>query len=82
MLKRLSSDQPLKDSVLQVLSGGSTGETSNLISTFGDREYSILNALASAHEQTKLSALQALQDQSFISGLLSNERGLIKLVLQ
>ena len=52
MLKRLSSDVPLKELVLQVLSGSTSEEqkTSNLISTFGDKEYSILNALASAHE--------------------------------
>lgn len=73
----------MKDRVLQLLSGSTTEEhqASNLISTFGDKEYSILSALASVHEQTKLSALQALQDLSFITGLQPNERGLVKLVL-
>lgn len=61
-----------------MLSGNAKG---NLVSTFGDQEYSILNALSSTHLQTKLSALQALQDQSYISNLIENERNLVKLVL-
>ena len=61
-----------------MLSGDEQG---NLVSTFGDQEYSILNALASVHQPTKLSALQALQNKTFIEGLLPNERGLVKLVL-
>ena len=60
MLKRLQSDPILKAKVLGVLSGNeadATGKKSNLISTFGDQEYSILNALSSNQHQTKLSAL-------------------------
>ena len=59
MLRRLASDHTLKEQVLAVLSGDEQG---NLVSTFGDQEYSILNALASVHQPTRLSALQALQD--------------------
>ena len=81
MLKRLQTDPLLKQQVLTVLSGGASASASNLISTFGDQEYSILNALSSAHQPTKLSALQALQDKSFIESLLENERALVKLVL-
>ena len=78
MLRRLATDPTLKEQVLAVLSGDEQG---NLVSTFGDQEYSILNALASLHEPTKLSALKALQDKSFISGLLPNEVALVRLVL-
>ena len=51
LLKCLTSDPILKQKVLAVLSGKPTGseQQSNLISTFGDQEYSILNALSSAH---------------------------------
>ena len=86
MLRRLSSDAPLKQKVLSVLCGGSQSseaeeQHSSLISTFGDQEYSILNALSSKHQQSKLSALQALQNESFINGLLESEVALVKLVL-
>ena len=61
LLKRLSTDPLLKGKVLSLLSGDSSESgKSNLISTFGDQEYSILNALASTHQPTKMSALQAL----------------------
>lgn len=47
LLKKLSSDLPLKHKVLELLSGGEGASDSNLVSVFGDREYSILSALAS-----------------------------------
>lgn len=70
MIKLLASDED-----------GST-EKSQLFSNFGEKEYSILNAIGSTRKQTRMSALKALVGtDDFVSTLNDNEKALVKMAI-
>jgi hypothetical protein len=85
LLKKLQTDLPLKNAVIALLTDnsieGKDKAESGLICTFGDQDYSILNALSSERRQTRQSALQALSDKEFFSKLLQSEREIIQIIL-
>ncbi|CDW83415.1 heat repeat-containing protein 1 [Stylonychia lemnae] len=72
----LKQSKDSKDKILGILQGHSAD---NLFSKFGEKEYSLLSALASQSKITKLNALKSIQENH--KKLTSNERGLIKLSL-
>lgn len=84
MLKQLSDDPGLKDKALGLLSeytaDGAKGG-SKLITTFGDKEYTLLSALGSNRHQTRINALQAINSGKFVEALSINERELVKIVI-
>ena len=51
------------------------------MSTFGDKEYSILSALGSNRQATKLQALKAVADIDFVKSLSSNEIFIVEFVI-
>ena len=63
LLKRLQGDAPMKEQVMALLTGGAAKQC---IATFGDKEFSIVNAVSSQAQGTKASALRALADKSFV----------------
>ena len=56
-------------------------QSSQLISNFGDKEYSLLNSIASQSKITKLNAINAVIKPDFAAKLSQNERDLIKISL-
>lgn len=82
MLKQLQNDPPLKEKVLELFAHqGEEGSSTQLVSTFGDKEYSILSALGSNRQATRLHALKAVEDMEFVKSLSENELLLVEFVI-
>jgi len=81
-LKQLSDDPVLKEKAFTILQEHvNKGSQSKLITRFGDKEYTILSALGSTRQTTRVNALQAINDAKFVESLSTNERDLVKIVL-
>lgn len=82
LLKQLQNDPPLKEKVLELFAHqGEEGSSTQLVSTFGDKEYSILSALGSNRQATRLHALKAVEDMEFVKSLSENELLLVEFVI-
>ena len=81
MLKQLNNDPEVKQKFLALLADENDQAMTKLITSLGDKEYSILTALGSQRQSTRLSALEAVADDNLVKQLSSNELYLVEFVI-